>query len=62
MEALRSMPEKTRFLRGLIPWLGFKQYGLLIDRDARELGQSTYTVKNSLAWHWTGYLPSAPRR
>src|SRR5579885_3329536 len=45
VDALASLPEKTRFLRGMIPWLGFKQCGVPLDRDARELGESTYTIK-----------------
>ena len=45
VDALRSMPEKTRFIRGMIPWLGFKQCGVPLDRDARELGESSYTIK-----------------
>lgn len=56
VDALSSCPEKGRFLRGLIPWLGFKQYGLLIDRDARELGQSTYTIKKLLGLAFDGLL------
>ncbi|HEY9785664.1 MAG TPA: glycosyltransferase, partial [Candidatus Obscuribacterales bacterium] len=43
--ALQSLPEKTRFLRGMIPWLGFKQKGIAIDRGARERGESTYTLR-----------------
>lgn len=46
--ALNQMPEKTRFLRGQIPWLGFRQLGIAIDRDARERGQSTYTLSKLL--------------
>ena len=42
---LRSMPERTRFLRGLIPWLGFRQIGIPIDRGAREVGETTYTLR-----------------
>lgn len=56
VHALRAVPEKSRFLRGLIPWLGFKQYGLLIDRDARELGESTYTIKKLFGLALDGLL------
>lgn len=48
VDALASMPEKTRFIRGMVPWLGFKQCGVPLDRDAREVGESTYTVKKLL--------------
>ncbi len=56
VDALSAVPEKSRFLRGLIPWLGFKQYGLLIDRDARELGESTYTIKKLFGLALDGLL------
>jgi glycosyltransferase involved in cell wall biosynthesis len=56
VDALASMPEKSRFLRGMIPWLGFKQCGVPLDRDARELGESTYTVKKLLTLAMDGLI------
>ena len=53
---LRNMPERTRFLRGLIPWLGFRQIGIPIDRDAREVGESTYTLKKLINLALDGLL------
>jgi polyisoprenyl-phosphate glycosyltransferase len=53
---LRALPEKTRFLRGLIPWLGFKQIGIPIDRDAREVGESSYTLRKLLSLAMDGLL------
>jgi dolichol-phosphate mannosyltransferase len=53
---LRNMPERTRFLRGLIPWLGFRQIGIPIDRDAREVGESTYTLKKLMNLALDGLL------
>jgi len=56
LEALASLPEKTRFLRGMIPWLGFKQCGIAIDRGAREVGESTYTLKKLITLSIEGLL------
>lgn len=56
VEALRRMPEKTRFLRGQIPWLGFKQIGIPIDRGAREVGESTYTLRKLFTLALDGLL------
>jgi dolichol-phosphate mannosyltransferase len=56
LEALASLPEKTRFLRGMIPWLGFKQCGIAIDRGAREMGESTYTLKKLITLSLDGLL------
>lgn len=60
--ALQSLPEKTRFLRGMIPWLGFKQIGIPINRDAREVGESTYTLRKLIQLALDGILSfsSAP--
>lgn len=56
VEALAQMPEKSRFLRGQIPWLGFRQIGIPIDRGAREIGESTYTVRKLFALAMNGLL------
>ena len=42
VDALRSMPERTRFVRGIRSWVGFRQVGFPYDRDARTAGQPKY--------------------
>ena len=39
-EALRLMPEKNRFLRGIVAWTGFKSIGLPFPRQPRVHGNS----------------------
>jgi glycosyltransferase involved in cell wall biosynthesis len=56
VDALRRLPEKTRFHRGLIPWLGFKQIGIPVHRDAREAGESGYTIKKLFSLAIDGLL------
>lgn len=56
LEALSRMPEKSRFLRGQIPWLGFRQIGIPIERGAREIGESTYTLRKLLSLAMDGLL------
>jgi glycosyltransferase involved in cell wall biosynthesis len=41
---LKRMPERTRFLRGLRNWSGFRQASLVYDRPPRPSGKSQYTV------------------
>ncbi|HEY9717978.1 MAG TPA: glycosyltransferase family 2 protein [Trichormus sp.] len=53
---LKGLPEKTRFLRGMIPWLGFKQIGIPLDRDARQVGESSYTLRKLVALALDGLL------
>jgi glycosyltransferase involved in cell wall biosynthesis len=43
VEALKQMPEKQKFIRGQISWVGFKQTYLEYDRAERNGGQTGYT-------------------
>jgi dolichol-phosphate mannosyltransferase len=44
VERLNAMPERDRFLRGMIAWLGGRQVELLYDRDPRHAGATHYTL------------------
>lgn len=43
LESLKEMPEKRLFLRGMIPWLGYKQGQVYYDRDPRFSGITKYS-------------------
>ncbi len=43
VDLIRCMPEHHRYLRGLRGWVGFKQIGIPVERDARYAGESKYT-------------------
>ncbi|MBI4355014.1 MAG: glycosyltransferase family 2 protein [Candidatus Omnitrophica bacterium] len=47
-EVLRSMPEYKKFLRGLVSWVGFKQYGIEYTLPARQEGRSQYIYRDRL--------------
>jgi glycosyltransferase involved in cell wall biosynthesis len=42
-DVLRSMPERNRFVRGIRSWAGFRQVGLVYERDRRYAGEVKYT-------------------
>jgi dolichol-phosphate mannosyltransferase len=44
-DALRSLRERQRFLRGLVAWLGFRQGRVLYDRPPRASGESKYSIR-----------------
>lgn len=46
-EAFRRMPERTRFIRGMIAWLGFKQTGIPYQQDRRFAGTRAYTRRQT---------------
>jgi dolichol-phosphate mannosyltransferase len=43
VDALRELPEQTRFVRGLRTYVGFRQVGLEYERAAREAGRPKYS-------------------
>lgn len=42
VEALKHLPEKTRFMKGLFAWVGFKQIGIEYRREARAAGETKW--------------------
>ncbi|MFC1701113.1 glycosyltransferase family 2 protein [Patescibacteria group bacterium] len=42
---INSLPERTRFIRGLRSWVGFKQIGVEYERDKRFAGKPKYTIR-----------------
>ncbi len=44
VEALRRSPERHRFLRGMVSWVGFNQIGITYDRDERLSGTTKYPL------------------
>lgn len=43
-DAIASMPERARFLRGMTSWIGFRQTGVAYTREARFAGESKYPL------------------
>lgn len=48
VDALKLMPEKYRYLRGMIAWVGYKQTPLYYRRSPRFAGESKYPLKKML--------------
>ena len=48
VEVLGSMPERDRFLRGMIAWAGYRQIGLPYEREARFAGESKYPLRKMI--------------
>jgi dolichol-phosphate mannosyltransferase len=44
-DLLNEMPERHRFIRGMISWVGYPQIGLEYDRDARFAGETKYPLR-----------------
>ena len=48
LDALLSMPERNRFLRGMTVWVGFVQTAVPYQRDARREGETKFTLGRML--------------
>jgi dolichol-phosphate mannosyltransferase len=48
VEALRRSPERHRFLRGMVSWVGYNQTGVEYDREERYSGSTKYPVTKML--------------
>jgi glycosyltransferase involved in cell wall biosynthesis len=48
VQVLRQMREESRYMRGMVSWVGFRQCPLSYERDARFAGKSNYRLRHSI--------------
>jgi polyisoprenyl-phosphate glycosyltransferase len=48
LDALLTMTERSRFLRGMTVWVGFNQTAVSYEREARQAGETKYTLRRML--------------
>src|SRR5262245_16623194 len=56
VDLLKSMPERSRFVRGIRSWVGLKQIGLAFERHARHAGIPKYTVGRLMLLALDGFI------
>ena len=56
VEVLRHMPERHRFLRGMVAWTGFRQIALPYDRPERFAGKTKYPLRKMIRYALDGIL------
>ncbi len=44
VDAILAMPERSRFLRGMVSWVGFRQVGIRYRPNPRRAGKSKYSL------------------
>ena len=64
VNAMRRLPERMRFVRGIRTWVGFRQVGLAYERDRRFAGEPKYTLAKlfGLAYDGVFSVSSTPLR
>lgn len=53
-DALNNLPEKNRYVRGLVSWLGFRQCEVLFVREERFAGETKYPLKKMIKFAGDG--------
>lgn len=56
VDSLKAMPERDRFVRGMVSWVGFKQTAITYERAERRAGQSKYPLRKMLQFATDGIL------
>jgi polyisoprenyl-phosphate glycosyltransferase len=56
VEALQSIRERNRFIRGLAGWIGFRQTSVTYVRDVRQAGETKYPLKKMLRFALNGLM------
>ena len=52
--AFRSLPERNRFIRGLVSWIGFPQIAVRYRRHARQTGETKYPLRRMVRFALDG--------
>lgn len=55
-DAFLSLPEKNRFIRGMVSWLGFKQIAIEYVRSERFAGETKYPLKKMIKFAKDGII------
>jgi dolichol-phosphate mannosyltransferase len=53
-DALTSLPERNRYVRGLVSWVGYKQTFVEMERQERFAGESKYPLKKMMKLAFDG--------
>ena len=52
--AFRALPERNRFIRGLVSWIGFPQTAVRYKRQARQTGETKFPIRKMLRFALDG--------
>ena len=56
VDQLNAMPEKNRFIRGMVSWIGFNQTSIRYQRNPRFAGETKYPLRKMLKFGLDGIL------
>jgi dolichol-phosphate mannosyltransferase len=56
LKAMRTFSDRTRMMRILRAWVGFRQVGVHYDREARVAGRSKFSFLSAVRFAWDGFV------
>lgn len=56
VDVMRAMPERDRYLRGMVSWVGFRQVAVMYRREPRFAGESKYPLFKMLKFATDGII------
>jgi len=60
LDALKTMRETHRFMRGMVAWIGFPQTAVEFERAKRCAGKTNYSLRKMIAFAWTAAISFSP--
>ncbi|MFI5381051.1 MAG: glycosyltransferase family 2 protein [Tepidisphaerales bacterium] len=60
LDALKTMREEHRFLRGMVAWVGFAQTTVPFERHPRAAGETKYPLHKLIRLAWTAAISFSP--
>jgi len=56
VDVINTMPERTRFMKGIFAWVGFRQTGIPYDQEERLHGETKWSVISLLRFAFDGLV------
>ncbi len=56
VDAINAMPERTRFMKGIFAWVGFRQAGIPYTQEERQFGETKWGVVRLLSFAFDGLV------
>lgn len=56
LDAIKAMPERNRYMRGMATWIGFRRTTVVYERDVRYAGSSKYPLRRLVGLAADGVL------
>ena len=56
VDAINAMPERTRFMKGIFAWVGFRQIGIPYDQEERQFGETSFNLMRLLRFAFDGLV------